>query len=178
MGILDAVNAVLGGGKKPEDQTQGEQRQDGQVASEQAPLDPQDGQGGLGSLGGLAGGINLGALGALLPVIMSVLNNQQGGLGGLAEKFQRGGLGDIFNSWVNSGENQDISPQQVDTALGADTVDSIAQQSGYSRDDILGTLSGILPQVVDKSTPDGQIPADGQVRGENELLNSLSSLFK
>ncbi|MGO1767069.1 MAG: hypothetical protein ACTH1W_07305, partial [Advenella sp.] len=72
MGILDAVNAVLGGGKKPEDQTQGEQRQDGQVASEQAPLDPQDGQGGLGSLGGLAGGINLGALGALLPVIMSV----------------------------------------------------------------------------------------------------------
>lgn len=134
--------------------------------------------GGLGGLGGLGNGINLGALSALLPVVLSVINNQQGGLGGLAEKFQRGGLGDIFNSWVNQGENREISPQQVDTALGADTVDSIAAQSGQSRDDILGSLSGILPQVVDKSTPEGQIPADGQARGENEVLNSLSSLFK
>ncbi|MGX9935899.1 YidB family protein [Advenella kashmirensis] len=183
MGILDAVNAVLGGGKKPAEQPQSEQTQEGQVASGQAPADQapaaqQEDMGGLGGLGGLGNGINLGALSALLPVILSVINNQQGGLGGLAEKFQRGGLGDIFNSWVNQGENREISPQQVDTALGADTVDSIAQQSGQPREDILGTLSGILPQVVDKSTPEGQIPADGQARGENEVLNSLSSLFK
>ena len=183
MGILDAVNAVLGGGKKPEAQPKNERIQEGQVASGQAPEDQapatqQEDMGGLGGLGGLGNGINLGALSALLPVVLSVINNQQGGLGGLAEKFQRGGLGDIFNSWVNKGENREISPQQVDTALGADTVDSIAAQSGQSRDDILGSLSGILPQVVDKSTPEGQIPADGQARGENEVLNSLSSLFK
>ncbi|AFK63822.1 hypothetical protein TKWG_20295 [Advenella kashmirensis WT001] len=113
-----------------------------------------------------------------MPVVLSMINNQQGGLGGLAEKFQQGGLGDIFNSWVNKGENREISPDQVDTALGAETVDTIAAQSGQSRDDVLGSLSGILPQVVDKSTPEGQIPADGQARGENEVLNSLSSLFK
>ncbi len=186
MGILDAVNAVLGGGKKPEEQPQSEQIQDGQVASGQTPGDlapaaqqeDMGGLGGLGGLGNLGNGINLGALSALVPVVLSMINNQQGGLGGLAEKFQQGGLGDIFNSWVNQGENREISPQQVDTALGPDTVDSIAAQSGQSRDDILGSLSGILPQVVDKSTPEGQIPADGQVRGENEVLNSLSSLFK
>ncbi|HBP29081.1 MAG: YidB family protein [Advenella sp.] len=183
MGILDAINAVLGGGKKPEQQPQSEQIQEGQVASGQAPEDQtpaaqQEDMGGLGGLGGLGNGLNLGALSALLPVVLSVINNQQGGLGGLAEKFQQGGLGDIFNSWVNKGENRDISPEQVDTALGADTVDSIAAQSGQSRNDVLGSLSGILPQVVDKSTPEGQIPADGQARGENEVLNSLSSLFK
>ncbi len=169
MGILDAVNAVLGGGNK-----QDAQAQDGQVQGEQAQAGQAGDPGGLGGLGN----INLGALGALLPVILSMINNQQGGLGGLAEKFQRGGMGDIFNSWVNSGENQSISPQQVDSALGAETVDSIAQQSGQSRDDILGSLSSILPQLVDRSTPEGQMPADGQVRGDNEVLNSLSSLFK
>ncbi len=186
MGILDAVNAVLGGGKKPEEQPQNEQMQEGQVASGQAPGDlapaaqqeDMGGLGGLGGLGNLGNGINLGALSALLPVVLSMINNQQGGLGGLAEKFQQGGLGDIFNSWVNKGENREISPDQVDTALGAETVDTIAAQSGQSRDDVLGSLSGILPQVVDKSTPEGQIPADGQARGENEVLNSLSSLFK
>ena len=187
MGILDAVNAVLGGGKKPEEQPQNEQTQEGQIASGQVPADQapaaqQEDMGGLGGLGGLVNGlgngINLGSLSALLPVILSMINNQQGGLGGLAEKFQRGGLGDIFNSWVNQGENREISPQQVDTALGSETVDNIAQQSGQSREDILGSLSGILPHLVDKSTPEGQIPADGQARGENEVLNSLSSLFK
>ncbi len=221
MGILDAISAVLGGGKKTPEQEQGAGQVPagtGQSAQSQTPgaqpgsdswvndqpkvdpslneqagsdpssANPQGESGGLGDIlgggglsgggsGGLGGGINLGTLTALVPVILSMIN-QQGGIGALAEKFQRGGLGEIFNSWVNKGENREISPQQVDTALGPDTVDSIAQQTGHSRDDVLGSLSGILPRLVDTSTPDGQVPADGQARGENEVLNSLSSLFK
>lgn len=213
MGILDAISAVLGGGKKtpeqeqsggqvpagsgqsPQSQTPGAQPGSDSWVNDQPKVDPslneqsgsdpssanpQGGSGGLGDIlggGGLGGGINLGTLTTLVPVILSIIN-QQGGIGALADKFQRGGLGEIFNSWVNKGENREISPQQVDTALGPDTVDSIAQQTGHSRDDVLGSLSGILPRLVDTSTPDGQVPADGQARGENEVLNSLSSLFK
>src|SRR5690606_42090038 len=119
MGILDAVNAVLGGGKKPEAQPQSEQIQEGQAASGQAPEDlapaaQQEDMGGLGGLGGLVGpgnSINLGSLSALLPVILSVINNQQGGLRGRAEKSQCGGLGDSFESGANTGDNSERSPQ-------------------------------------------------------------------
>jgi uncharacterized protein YidB (DUF937 family) len=33
-----------------------------------------------------------------------------GGLGGLLEKFQQSGHGDVAKSWVGSGQNQPISP--------------------------------------------------------------------
>ncbi len=104
-------------------------------------------------IGGLlaqqGGGAGAGALGGL------------GGLGGLLGQLTQGGLGDAVQSWVGSGQNQPVSADQLGDALGGDQVDAMAQQAGMSSGDLLSQLSHLLPQVVDKLTPNGQMPAAG-----------------
>jgi uncharacterized protein YidB (DUF937 family) len=105
-----------------------------------------------GPLGGLLGGAAAG----------SVIS---GGLGDLMKQLQQSGQGDAANSWVGKGPNKAISPGDLANALGADQIDSIATQSGLSRDDLLKGLSQYLPQAVDHLTPDGRLPTDSEVRG-------------
>jgi uncharacterized protein YidB (DUF937 family) len=81
-----------------------------------------------------------------------------GGLGGLLDKLQKGGLGNAANSWVGSGPNQPVSPGQLGSALGPDIIKTIAQRSGLSEEEITKQLSQVLPGVVDKLTPKGRIP--------------------
>jgi uncharacterized protein YidB (DUF937 family) len=81
-----------------------------------------------------------------------------GGLGGLLDKLQKGGLGDVANSWVGSGQNKPVSPGQLGPALGPDIIKMLAQHSGLSEEEITRQLSQILPGVVDKLTPQGRVP--------------------
>jgi uncharacterized protein YidB (DUF937 family) len=81
-----------------------------------------------------------------------------GGLGGLLDKFQKGGLGNVANSWVGSGQNQPVAPGQLGSALGPDVIKTLAQRSGLSEDEITKQLSQVLPGVVDKLTPNGRLP--------------------
>src|SRR5215467_14146094 len=81
-----------------------------------------------------------------------------GGLGGLLNKLQNGGLADAANSWIGSGQNQPVSPGQLGSALGPDIIRTIAQRSGMSEEDITKQLSQVLPGVVDKLTPKGRMP--------------------
>src|SRR5215831_18712662 len=81
-----------------------------------------------------------------------------GGLGGLLDKLQKGGLGDVANSWVGSGQNKPVSPGQLGPALGPDVIKTLAQRSGLSEEEIARQLSQILPGVVDKLTPNGRMP--------------------
>ncbi len=81
-----------------------------------------------------------------------------GGLGGLLDKLQRGGLGNVANSWVGSGQNQPVSPGQLGPALGPDIIKALAQRSGLSEEELTKQLSQILPGVVDKLTPAGRLP--------------------
>jgi uncharacterized protein YidB (DUF937 family) len=81
-----------------------------------------------------------------------------GGLGGLLEKFQQGGLGNVTNSWIGSGQNQPVSPNQVGSALGPNIIKTLAQRSGLSEDELTKQLSQVLPGVVDKLTPSGRLP--------------------
>ena len=82
-----------------------------------------------------------------------------GGLGELVDQFTTGGQGEKAKSWVGSGPNQPISEPQMEQALGADLIDSLVKQTGLTRDDLLARLSKVLPEAVDKLTPDGKIPA-------------------
>ena len=113
--------------------------------------------GGMGDVlkGGLGGLLAGGAAGSVI----------SGGLGDLMKQLQQGGQGDIANSWVGKGPNKAISPGDLAGALGADQIDSIASQSGLSRDDLLKGLSQYLPQVVDHLTPDGRLPTDSETHG-------------
>ena len=81
-----------------------------------------------------------------------------GGLGGLLDKLQKGGLGNTTNSWIGSGQNQPVSPGQLGSALGPVIIKTLAQRSGLSEEEITKQLSQILPGVVDKLTPHGRVP--------------------
>jgi uncharacterized protein YidB (DUF937 family) len=122
-------------------------------------------QGGLGgALGGSASSTTGGSTqAALLNAILGMLANgsAQGGLGGLVSKFQQSGLDDVIASWISSGQNQPISAEQLRGALGDDTLGRLAQQAGMPRNDVLGPLAELLPQVVDRLTPQGQMPQGG-----------------
>jgi uncharacterized protein YidB (DUF937 family) len=115
------------------------------------------GMGGLGDLlkGGLGGLLAGGAAGSVI----------SGGLGDLLKQFQQNGQGDTASSWVGKGENKPIAPGDLANALGANQIDSLASQSGLSRDELLKGLSQYLPGVVDHLTPDGRLPTEQELSG-------------
>ena len=85
------------------------------------------------------------------------------GLGGLIDQFQKKGLGDVVNSWVNRGTNKNVAPDQVSVALGRDVVDQLSLRTGLSRDQVVAELARMLPNVVDKLTPDGRLPTQQEI---------------
>ncbi len=82
-----------------------------------------------------------------------------GGLGELVDQFKTAGQGDKAQSWVATGPNAAISEIEMESALGPGLVDSLVKQTGLSREDLLSRLAKILPEAVDKLTPEGKIPA-------------------
>jgi uncharacterized protein YidB (DUF937 family) len=87
------------------------------------------------------------------------------GLGGLLGQFQKNGLGDVIGSWIGPRQNQPIAPNQLGSALGPAVLTSLAQRTGLSEQDLLSHLSQVLPDVVDKLTPDGRLPTAQEVAG-------------
>jgi uncharacterized protein YidB (DUF937 family) len=81
-----------------------------------------------------------------------------GGLGDLIEHFRNSGLGKQADSWVSTGQNEPVDENQMGQALGPDLLDTLAQQTGLSRDELLKRLSAVLPQAVDHLTPGGNLP--------------------
>lgn len=110
-----------------------------------------------GGLGGLLGGgqQQQGGLGGMLGGGML-----GGGLGGLLSRFQQNGMGDVAQSWVGTGPNRPVSPDQLQQVFGDEQVDQWAQQSNIPKHDLLSQLSQYLPSAVDQMTPNGQLPAD------------------
>jgi uncharacterized protein YidB (DUF937 family) len=86
-----------------------------------------------------------------------------GGLSGLLSSFQQAGLGHIAESWVGTGPNQPVSPQQLQSVFGGDQVQAMASQSGMAPHDFLTQLSQHLPNAVDGLTPQGRLPDEGTV---------------
>ena len=107
-----------------------------------------------GSLGGV-----LGNLGGLLSggSVGSVLS---GGLRDLVEHFKQNGHGQAADSWVKPGPNQQVAPDQLEQAIGPDVLNTLSQQTGLSREELLSRLTRELPAAVDKFTPDGRLPTD------------------
>jgi uncharacterized protein YidB (DUF937 family) len=106
-------------------------------------------------LGQLSNGGNQGMLDAVGAMLT---NPQTGGLQGLAEAFRQGGLGNVISSWIGTGENLPVSAEQLQSVLGSERLQSIAASLGLNMEDVAGQLSQLLPQVVDRLTPNGEIP--------------------
>jgi uncharacterized protein YidB (DUF937 family) len=106
--------------------------------------------GGLGNnLGGLLGGGT--AAGGLA-----------GGLGGLIDSFRNSGQEETARSWVEHGPNRSVSSDELESALGSESIDKLAAQTGLSRDELLNRLSSVLPQAVDRMTPQGRLPTEDE----------------
>lgn len=120
-----------------------------------------------------------GGLGALLPVITGMLSNdgQQGGLGGLMEKFNQAGMGDVVSSWVGKGENMPINADQLTQVLGSGAIGDIASKLGVGQGEAGGMLAQVLPGLIDQLTPDGQAP-EGGLGGTGDLMGMLGGLLQ
>jgi uncharacterized protein YidB (DUF937 family) len=116
---------------------------------------------------------------ALITTALEFVNNQPGGLNGLIQQFKDKGAGDIISSWVSNGENQPISPDMLHNVLGSDAVTGLASKAGIAPEQVTGLLSQILPHVVNAATPEGEVPAEGQLNSTTVLgaLGGLASFF-
>ena len=125
-----------------------------------APAADAGAAGGLGDLLGNSGGLGglLGGLGSLLPKDANGGSAVSGGLGDLLKSFNQAGHGNVANSWVKDGPNQQPAPHQIEESVGPDVIEQLAQASGLSKDELLQRLSEALPKAVDALTPDGRIP--------------------
>jgi uncharacterized protein YidB (DUF937 family) len=109
----------------------------------------------MGMFDGLVGGI----VGAGMVSVVSSILEQHGGLQGVVGQYEKNGLGPTVRSWVGTGPNQPISPDDLQKALGPELLEQLSQKSGLSVQELAQKLSHVLPQAVDKMTPNGTIPA-------------------
>ena len=116
--------------------------------------------------------------GGLTSVLGGLLadNGEMGGLGGLIEKFNQGGMGDQVKSWIGNGQNLPISAEQITQILGSDTVRTMAAKLGIDPDQAAQQLSAMLPGLIDKLTPHGEAPAGG-LGNANDLMGMLGGFL-
>ena len=107
----------------------------------------------------------------LMGIVMQLINNpQSGGLAGLLSQLSQGGLGNAVSSWVGSGENQPVSGDAIQQALGSNKIQELAAQAGISTDALSAGLAQLLPGVVDKLTPNGEVPSGDLMQQGAALL--------
>jgi len=133
----DKIAEMLGGLKQEPGGGPGQNTQQGSLG------------GVLGKLGGLLSGASAG----------SVLS---GGLGDLLERFRQNGQGEAADSWVETGPNKPLGPGQLEQAIGPDVLNTLSQQTGLSREEVLSRLTRELPAAVDKFTPQGRLPTEDE----------------
>ena len=120
----------------------------------------------LGAVTGKSGG---GTEAQILNAVVGMLGS--GGLNSLVDSFAKNGLGDIVSSWVGTGKNLPIAPDQILKGLGQQQVGQIASKVGLPADQVTSLLAKVLPNAVDKLTPAGKIPTDDLLQaGLNMLL--------
>jgi uncharacterized protein YidB (DUF937 family) len=105
--------------------------------------------------------------------VISTLMQQGGGLQGLIGQFERQGLGNVVSSWVGTGQNLAITPDQVQSVLGEPHIAAVAARLGLSPADITNQLAGLLPHAVDSVTPAGAVPQGNLL---SEALDAFTSL--
>ena len=95
--------------------------------------------------------------------LLHMIQNQPGGLQGLVQAFQEKGLGGLASSWVSTGENLPINSDQIHQVLGSEQVQALAAKAGISPESAGAAIAQLLPTIVDKLTPNGQVPAQSSV---------------
>ena len=108
----------------------------------------------MGMFDGVLGGI----VGAGMVSVIGGIIEKHGGLQGVVSEFEKNGLGATVRSWVGTGPNQPVSPDEVHKVIGPDLLQQLAAKSGLSVQELTQRLAQVLPDAVDKMTPNGAIP--------------------
>jgi uncharacterized protein YidB (DUF937 family) len=119
----------------------------------------------MGALGGQGGS------GDLAEIVQSL--GAASGVGGLVDAFQKGGLGEVAQSWVSNGANLPISADQIQAVLGSGMVGQFAEKLGVDPQVGAAKLAELLPGLVDKLTPGGQLPTEGLGGAVGDLLGGF-----
>lgn len=121
-----------------------------------------------------AGGLDLAAL---APIAMTLIQ-QAGGVEALLSKLKSAGLGDQLQSWIGTGANAPVSGEQIQAALGSQ-LDTAAQSAGQDSGAVAAGLAQVLPGIIDKLSPSGQLPASGLLEQglQAALKGGLGKLF-
>ena len=134
------------------------------------------GQDPLGSVLGRLGGGNQTQSGNLLLQLALSMLQQNGGLEGILGKFREGGLSQQADSWVGTGQNMNISADQLQQIFGSSTVSDLASRLGMSEQQAGSEMAQLLPEVINRLTPEGQVPENSNeeiAQGLSTLANSL-----
>jgi uncharacterized protein YidB (DUF937 family) len=107
---------------------------------------------------GLFDGVLGGIVGAGMVSVVNGILEQHGGVQGVVSEFEKNGLGATVRSWVGTGPNQPVSPDEVHKVIGPDLLQQLAAKSGLSVQELTQRLAQVLPDAVDKMTPNGSIP--------------------
>ena len=127
----------------------------------------------MGLLDSITGSLGQGGGNPLLSQVTSLItDSNSGGLAGLLQRFQAKGLGDVANSWVSTGPNLPLEAEQVQSVFGAEQIQQMAAKAGIAPEALSEKLAELLPQVIDKATPDGSIP------DQNSLQSGLGNLLQ
>lgn len=135
------------------------------------------GNGGLGQLAELATSNP-----AILQAAASLLGGggqsggQTGGLAGMLGQFQSAGLGDIAESWIGTGNNQAVEPSQIEAALGSDVISNFASQAGVAQEEAPNLLAQLLPEMIDKLTPQGSAE-DAGADSADKIMSLLGNVL-
>lgn len=123
----------------------------------------------LSMAGGGAQQQNAGALSAVLSYVNSP---QVGGIAGLQKMFQQGGLGGVISSWISTGQNLPVSADQLQSVLHSGALQEAAQKAGVDPSKLTGMMTTLLPSLVDKLSPNGQIPDAGALQ---QMMKGLTA---
>jgi uncharacterized protein YidB (DUF937 family) len=108
--------------------------------------------------------------------ILEMINNHPGGVSGLIQAFHDKGMSEVVTSWVGNGQNLPVTAEQIQSVLGSDTVKQFAGKLGLSPDQATAHLSELLPGLIDKLTPNGQVAQPSNLM--DMAKNMLGSLGK
>ncbi|MFN8010768.1 MAG: YidB family protein [Holophagaceae bacterium] len=128
-------------------------------------------------VGGMMGGGGQGGGNPMLSAVIGMIQQHPGGIQGLLGQFQQNGLGEQVQSWVGTGQNQEIGAEHVQQALGQEPIAGLAQQLGIGHGEAASSLAQLLPMVIDKLSPQGQLPSQEEQQQGGGLMGMLGGLL-
>ena len=94
----------------------------------------------------------------IMSAAMALVGTGGSGVPALLEKLRAGGLGEVAETWIGTGDNMPVSPKGLTAALGAEQISALAAKAGLSEEAMASGLAKALPAIIDRLTPEGLVP--------------------